>query len=68
MDQWLGLVDSCGNNENTKKTVDKSKRKRKYGYSFLQYGFTCSCEDGVEIPLCLICNKTLSLESLNLPS
>ena len=56
MDQWLGLADSCGNNENIKKTVDKSKRKRKYDDSFLQYGFTCSCEDGVEKPLCLICN------------
>ena len=64
MDQWLGLTDSCGNNESTKKTVDKPKRKRKYDDSFLQYGFTCSCEDGVEKPLCLICNETLSAESL----
>ena len=64
MDQWLGLADSCGNNENTKKIVDKSKRKRKYGDSFLQYGFTFSCEDGMEKPLCLICNETLSVESL----
>ena len=48
----------------TKKTVDKSKRKRKYDDSFLQYGFTCSCENGVEKPLCLICNETLSAESL----
>ena len=64
MDQWLGLADSCGNNENTKKIVDKSKRKRIYGDSFLQYGFTCSCEDGMEKPLCLICNETLSAESL----
>ena len=30
MEQWLGLADSCGNNESTKKTVDKSKRKRQY--------------------------------------
>ena len=28
MDQWLGLAYSCGNNESTKKTVDKSKRKK----------------------------------------
>ena len=27
MDQWLGLADLCGNNESTKKTVDKSRRK-----------------------------------------
>ena len=64
MDQWLGSADSCGNNESTKKTVDKSKRKRKYDDSFLQYGFTCSCEDRVEKPLCLICDETLSAESL----
>ena len=48
MDQWLGIADSCGNNASTKKTVDKSKRKRKYDDSYLQYGFTCSCEDSVE--------------------
>ena len=66
MDQWLGLADSYGSNESTKKTVDKLKRKSKYDDSFLQYGFTCSCEDGVEKPLCLICNETLSVESLKL--
>ena len=64
MDHWLCLADSCGSNASTKKTVDKSKRKREYDDSFLQYGFTCSCEDGVEKPLCLICNETLSAESL----
>ena len=64
MDQWLGLADSCGNYASTKKTVDKSKKQRKYDDSFLQYGFSFSCEDGVEKPLCLICNETLSADSL----
>ena len=30
----------------------------------MQYGFTCNDKDGVEKPLCLICNKTLSTESM----
>ena len=30
----------------------------------MQYGFTCSCEDGVEKTFCLIFDETLSAESL----
>ena len=63
MDQWLGL-DSCGNIKSMQKKDDKSKRKKKYDDAFLQYGFTSSYNDGVEKPLCLICNETLSVESM----
>ena len=62
MDQWLGLVDSWCNNRSRKKTVDESKRK--YNDSFLQYGFAYSYKDGMEKPLCLICNETLSAKCM----
>ena len=47
-----------------RKQLINQKDKGNMMTHFLQYGFTCSCEDRVEKPLCLICNETLSAESL----
>ena len=34
MDQWLGLADSCGNNESAKKTVDQKEKGNMMTYFF----------------------------------
>jgi hypothetical protein len=43
--------------------INKQKSKRKYQLEFMEYGFTTSKKDE-SIPLCLICNKSLSNEAM----
>jgi len=38
----------------------RRKKNQKCDKTFLQYVFTCNGNDGVEKPLCLICNETLA--------
>ena len=39
-------------------------KKRKYSESYLQFGFTSITKNEIEIPQCLICQKTLANESM----
>ena len=41
-----------------------SVKKRKYNDSYIEYGFTCIIDNGVERHQCVICNKVLSHDSL----
>ncbi|XP_065578646.1 zinc finger BED domain-containing protein 5-like [Artemia franciscana] len=45
-------------------TSSKTKKKRKYDESYLQYGFTCSSHNNEKQPVCLICKEVLAAESM----
>ena len=41
-----------------------SVKKRRYNYSYIEYGFTCIINNGEKRPQCVIYNKVLSNDSL----
>ena len=63
-------VEQMSNIGNTKHSSDKSasvsrsRRKRKYNLTFVQYGFTFITENDEQRPMCLLCNEVLANESL----
>lgn len=69
MERYLVRKNDCKNDKpvenKSDKTIEPSKaKKRKYQDEFLKYGFVTS-ENDPSLPLCLICAKTLSNESMN---
>ena len=45
-------------------TNQRKTTKRKFKEEYIEYGFIASGSDDTQIPYCLICNSTLSNESL----
>ena len=37
-----------------------SQKKRKYEENYLDFGFVCLIQDGLQIPQCVLCMKTFS--------
>lgn len=51
-------------NENPKVKRRRKADVRHYNPSFLQYGFICGGNKEMPIPVCVLCNKTLSNKSM----
>ena len=47
-----------------RKYLQKKGVKRKYNEDYVKYGFVASGSDDHQLPLCIICNLTLSNEAL----
>ena len=45
--------------------MSSTVKKRKYGESYIQYGFTRLEKDGIDLPQCLLCLKTVANSSTN---
>ncbi|XP_015911765.2 zinc finger BED domain-containing protein 5-like [Parasteatoda tepidariorum] len=57
-------VGTSSGNTSHKEQEGRTPKTRKYGLSYLSFGFTIIIKDNLEIPMCLLCSKVLTADSM----